>query len=1001
MSSATIENRQSKTGGGSRRTIEDRAGRLARQYFMVFVVLLGGGLIVSGVLELYFRYGESRQQIAVVQGEIASNAARRIAQFILTIEEHMKAATVSSVVARQGIGPEYQFELAKLLTTAPAITELLAVGADGRVRAFVSRFRVALNADEQNLSKAASFLQAKQGVTFFGPVSFVDESEPSLAIAVPIEQFSGHVIGTLQAQVDLRQIWEVVRELKFSDTGYAYIVSRAGDMIAHSNPGLVLQRLRAAHLTQVRMAFQPNPVAPIPRTTVAEDFAGQDVLSSFVFLPNLDWAVFVEQPLSEAHKSLYGSILRTSTLLLIGLATALVASVFVARRVVRPLEALRRGVERIGAGDLNHRIEIATGNEIEVLADEFNKMAGEIKNAYQGLEDKVQQRTKELTALLDVAATATQSFDIDTVLRQVAGKIADIFELDAVLIYLFEANQIDLRVRASAGYTTEGFAQKLFTRGQGIVGKVAETGEPILFADAHNDPSYLAIAQAALQKNWPSVFLPAFRSNRREGSWAPSSAMAGRRGKLTEPEHRLLTSMADQIGPAIDNVNLFEEAKSKSAELERRNHEVVDALERQTAVAEMLRTMARTLSDWQFFFDTMIADTVRLTRATGGVIRLADNNGALRHVAHICEGEHRLQDIERLPLPADESGAAIQAFRQQRPVQISDILAQPSPVRVPISTATRTVLAVPLLQEGAAIGVIVVFRHFVEPFSAPQIELVTTFADQAVVAINNINLFQQLQARSRELESANDRLKELDKLKSGFVSNVSHELRTPLTAIGGLVDNMLDGLTGPLNPKQSHYISGIKDSTERLARLIHDMLDLSVIESGRMELKLTRFPMAALISEIVDNLRPVSLDKDIELGGNSASGEYHVWADRDKITQVLTNLVSNAVKFTPSGGKVKIFLEPVASGYWLQVGVGDNGPGIPPEEAGRIFDEFYQISQPGQEKAKGVGLGLAICKKLIDMHGGQIRVESAPGAGSTFYFTVPAHVEQPAQVALN
>jgi signal transduction histidine kinase len=159
--------------------------------------------------------------------------------------------------------------------------------------------------------------------------------------------------------------------------------------------------------------------------------------------------------------------------------------------------------------------------------------------------------------------------------------------------------------------------------------------------------------------------------------------------------------------------------------------------------------------------------------------------------------------------------------------------------------------------------------------------------------------------------------------------------------------------------------------------------------------------MAALISEIVDNLRPVALDKDIDLDGNSVSGDYHVWADRDKVTQVLTNLVTNAVKFTPSGGKIKIFLEPVASGYWLQVGVSDNGPGIPSEEAGRIFDEFYQISQPGQEKAKGVGLGLAICKKLIDMHGGQIRVESAPGAGSTFYFTVPAHVEESAQVALN
>lgn len=986
----------------SYKTIQNHSGRLARQYFMVFVVLLGGGLIISGALELYFRYSESRQQIAVVQGEIASNAARRIAQFILTIEEHMKAATVSSVVARQGIGPAYQFELAKLLMIAPAISELLAIGADGRVRAFVSRFRVEPNADEQNLSKAASFLQAKQGVTFFGPVNFVDESEPSIAIAVPVEQFPGHVIGTLQAQVDLRQIWEVVRDLKFSDTGYAYVVNRAGDLIAHSNPGLVLQRLRAAHLTQVRTAFQPNPVAPTPRTAMAKDFAGKDVLSSFVFLPNLDWAVFVEQPLSEAHKSLYGSILRTSTLLLIGLATALVASVFVARRVVRPLEALRRGVERIGTGDLNHRIEIATGNEIEVLADEFNKMAGEIKNAYQGLEDKVQQRTKELTALLDVAATATQSFDIDVVLRQVAEKISEIFDLYAVLIYLYEPNQTDLRVRALTGYAPQGFTQRLFKRGQGIVGRVAETGEPLLFADAQSDPAYLAASQSHAAKELGIHFIASFPI-KSKGRVLGAIVCNGRLPRqLTEPERRLLTSMADQIGPAIDNVNLFEEAKSKSAELERRNREVVDALERQTAVAEMLRAMAHTLSDLQSFFDAMIADTVRLTRAAGGVIRLADNTGALRYVAHYRNGVHRLCDVEQQPLPVDENGAAMQAYRQQSPVQFNDVLEQPPPLRGPISTATRTVLAVPLLQEGVSIGVIVVFRHFVEPFTEPQVELVTTFADQAVVAIKNINLFQELEARTRELESANERLKELDKLKSGFVSNVSHELRTPLTAIGSLVDNMLDGLTGPLSAKQARYMSGIKDSTERLARLIHDLLDLSVIESGRMEIKPSTFQLSSLITEVVENLRPMARDKAIELDGGSPNHDHLAWADRDKVTQVLTNLVTNAVKFTPNGGKVRIFLESVESGYWLKVGVSDNGPGIPPEEAGRIFDEFYQISHPGREKAKGVGLGLAICKKLIDMHGGQIRVESTTGAGSTFYFTVPAHVEQSSiQAALN
>ncbi len=153
-------------------------GRLVRQNFFVFQLLIGGGLIVSGVMEVYFGYRESREQIAIVQGEIAGGAALKIAQFILTIEAQMKAATISSVVARKGIGPDYQFELPKLLSIAPAITEVLAIDAAGRPHAYMSRFRVTPNMDARDLSKTASFIQAKQGITFFGAVNFIQESEP-------------------------------------------------------------------------------------------------------------------------------------------------------------------------------------------------------------------------------------------------------------------------------------------------------------------------------------------------------------------------------------------------------------------------------------------------------------------------------------------------------------------------------------------------------------------------------------------------------------------------------------------------------------------------------------------------------------------------------------------------------------------------------------------------------------------------------------------------------
>jgi signal transduction histidine kinase len=239
-----------------------------------------------------------------------------------------------------------------------------------------------------------------------------------------------------------------------------------------------------------------------------------------------------------------------------------------------------------------------------------------------------------------------------------------------------------------------------------------------------------------------------------------------------------------------------------------------------------------------------------------------------------------------------------------------------------------------------------------------------------------------------EIKMANEKLKELDRLKSSFVSNVSHELRTPLTAIESLADNLLDGVTGPLTTKQANYMTGIKESTERLERLINDLLDLSVIEAGKSGLKPTSFSMASLLREVTDTLKPMAEEKQISLEIASTNGHPLAWADRDKVTQVLTNLIGNAVKFTPNLGKVTMTVSR-AQDAWLQISIADTGPGIPPEEASKIFDEFYQMSRPGREKSKGVGLGLAISKKLVEMHGGKIAVDSVVGAGSNFSFTLP------------
>lgn len=233
------------------------------------------------------------------------------------------------------------------------------------------------------------------------------------------------------------------------------------------------------------------------------------------------------------------------------------------------------------------------------------------------------------------------------------------------------------------------------------------------------------------------------------------------------------------------------------------------------------------------------------------------------------------------------------------------------------------------------------------------------------------------------------RLKELDKMKSDFVSNVSHELRTPLTSIKGSVDNMLDGLTGSLNEKQIRYLNRIKSNTDRLSRLINDLLDLSRIESGHVEVRPTNLPLTALAEEVAEHMKALAAEKLIRIEIPPADPKVTAWADRDKVTQVLMNLISNAVKFTPRDGKITVALEKNGSDY-IQISVADTGPGILPEERNRIFSKFYQVANVDKQKPKGSGLGLAISKALVEMHGGKIWMESEVGRGSTFYFTLPA-----------
>jgi signal transduction histidine kinase len=287
----------------------------------------------------------------------------------------------------------------------------------------------------------------------------------------------------------------------------------------------------------------------------------------------------------------------------------------------------------------------------------------------------------------------------------------------------------------------------------------------------------------------------------------------------------------------------------------------------------------------------------------------------------------------------------------------------------------------PMLWEGRGVGSIFVTHAPPTPFSAKDLDLLKTFADQAVIAIQNARLFNEIQDKSRQLEIANQH-------KSEFLANMSHELRTPLNAIIGFSEVLLERMFGELNDKQDDYLKDIHSSGKHLLSLINDILDLSKIEAGRMELDVETFDVPAAIGNALTLVRERAQRHRIALGLEVGADVGEMRADERKFKQILLNLLTNAVKFTPDGGRVDVRAK-LVDGV-LEVAVSDNGIGIAKDDQEAVFEEFRQVGRHYTNKQEGTGLGLALAKRFVELHGGRLTLDSEPGRGSTFTFTLPS-----------
>ncbi|HTY80340.1 MAG TPA: GAF domain-containing protein, partial [Candidatus Bathyarchaeia archaeon] len=499
--------------------------------------------------------------------------------------------------------------------------------------------------------------------------------------------------------------------------------------------------------------------------------------------------------------------------------------------------------------------------------------------------------------------------------------------------------------------------------------------------DVLEDPDYRS--DVARSGGWRSVLsVPMLREGKSVGAITVARSATG---LFSESQVDLLKTFADQAVIAVENVRLFKELQARTAEL-------TQSVEQLTALGEVSRAVSSTL-DVETVLETVVSRASELAGADGAVIYEYDAGAELFHVrsTHGFDREF-VESIQRVPVRMGE-GTPGRAARMREPFQVGDITlpgAYEGGLRsIILGAGYRSALSVPLLREEEVIGTLTLTRRTQGEFPPEIVELLKTFATQSALAIQNARLFREIEDKGRELEQAS-------KHKSQFLANMSHELRTPLNAILGYTELLLDGIYGEVPEKARETMGRIERSGRHLLALINDVLDLSKIEAGQLTLSLADYSLSEIVNTVVTAMEPLAAEKGLALTVALDPGLPLARGDDRRLSQVLLNLVGNAVKFTDAG-EVRIAGK-VSDGAFL-VSVSDTGPGVAAEDRARIFDEFQQVDSSNTRKKGGTGLGLSIARRILALHGGRIWVESAPGQGATFSFTLPVRVERMVQTA--
>jgi signal transduction histidine kinase len=598
------------------------------------------------------------------------------------------------------------------------------------------------------------------------------------------------------------------------------------------------------------------------------------------------------------------------------------------------------------------------------------------------LLSELRQSLQQQTATADVLKVISRStFDLQTVLDTLTASAARLCEADRGAI--MQQDGAVYRLASTYGFSREAeqyaLAHPLRPDRGSMTGRVALEGKPIHIPDVLNDPEYQNTGYQQAFGYRTNLGVPLVRAGTTIGVF---SLTRDEVNPFTEKQIELVTTFADQAVIAIENARLLNELRTRTDQLGRSVTEL-------RALGEVSQAVNSTL-DLETVLSTIVAKAVQLSGTEAGAIYGYDEQAhefRLRATYGMSEG--LIDALTQRHMGLDDPNVQ-EALAQSEPIQVADLKEEaPSDLNeITLRAGFRARLVAPLQTGKDIVGLLVVRRK--EPGSFPQntVDLVKTFAAQSALAIQNARLFHQIEDKSRQLEVASQH-------KSQFLANMSHELRTPLNAILGYTELMADGAYGEPSEKMLGVLQRLEANGKHLLGLINDVLDLSKIEAGQLVLELSDYSVQDIAQTVRSTLEPLAADKKlafkIEMDSELPPGH----GDGRRLTQVLINLIGNAIKFTDAG---EVAIKAEANNGSFHVSVRDTGPGISAADQAKLFQEFQQADNAITRKKGGTGLGLAISKRIIEMHGGKIWVESQPGQGSTFTFMLPIVVDQ--QVSL-